>query len=217
MSKRVNSGQKYLVFDFDGTIADSLIVGVGLFNDLAESKGIKPLEFNDIDELRNQPLKSHLKTAKVPFWKLPFLLREFQKEIYKHMDDIPPFNGIEGILSQLHMSGYRIGLLTSNSEENVEVFMEKHSMGHLFDFMYFGASLWGKNRTIKKMIKEQKIQKEDILYIGDETRDIKGAQKAGVKVAAVSWGFSSHEFLSPYNPDYLFDKPSDLLSLIDHL
>lgn len=212
-----DSDQKYLIFDFDGTIADSLIVGVQLFNDLAEANNIRPLEFNDIEELRNQPLKDHLKTAKIPFWKLPFLLRQFQKEVYKHMDQIYPFNGIEGVLSQLHMSGYRIGLLTSNSKQNVDVFMEEHSMDHLFDFKYTGAGLWGKHRTIKKMLKEQNLDLDNVIYVGDEIRDIKGAQKANAKVAAVSWGFSSHEFLSPYNPDYLFDKPEDLLSLTDLL
>ena len=53
-----------------------------------------------------------------------------------------------------------------------------------------------------------------MLYIGDELRDVKASQKAGVPIAAVTWGFNSKESLAACSPDYLFDSPADFLRLL---
>ncbi|MEY4243328.1 MAG: hypothetical protein RLZZ245_913, partial [Verrucomicrobiota bacterium] len=55
---------------------------------------------------------------------------------------------------------------------------------------------------------------EQMLYIGDELRDVKAAQKAGIPIAAVTWGFNSRESLAASEPDYLFDQPTDFLRLL---
>ena len=52
-----------------------------------------------------------------------------------------------------------------------------------------------------------------MLYIGDETRDIRASQKAGINVAAATWGFNSLDALRSQNPTYLLDHPSDLLKV----
>ena len=53
-----------------------------------------------------------------------------------------------------------------------------------------------------------------MLYIGDELRDVKASQKAGVPIAAVTWGFNSRQSLAAAKPDYLFDRPADFLTLL---
>ena len=52
------------------------------------------------------------------------------------------------------------------------------------------------------------------LIVGDELRDVKASQKAGIPIAAVTWGFNSRASLAASEPDYLFDTPSDFLRLI---
>ena len=52
------------------------------------------------------------------------------------------------------------------------------------------------------------------MYIGDELRDVKASQKAGIPIAAVTWGFNSRESLAASEPDFLFDQPVDFLRLL---
>ena len=52
--------------------------------------------------------------------------------------------------------------------------------------------------------------------VGDEVRDVEAAQKAGVDVAAVTWGFQSSEALADLAPTYLIHHPMDLLGLVAH-
>ena len=64
------------------------------------------------------------------------------------------------------------------------------------------------------MLREKKFDKKDVLYVGDETRDITAAKKAKIKVVAVTWGFSSRKGLEKYKPDFLIDKPEELLEVV---
>jgi phosphoglycolate phosphatase-like HAD superfamily hydrolase len=51
------------------------------------------------------------------------------------------------------------------------------------------------------------------VYVGDESRDLDAARKAGVSVAAVSWGFHAPELLASMNPTYMLEHPRELLRL----
>ena len=86
----------------------------------------------------------------------------------------------------------------------------------IFDFIVSGITLFSKHRSIKKYLKSEKIELEEIVYIGDEIRDINAAKKAKVKVIAVTWGFNSKEVLSEYQPDALVDQPQELIEVINN-
>ena len=55
---------------------------------------------------------------------------------------------------------------------------------------------------------------EEMVYIGDEIRDIKASKKAKVPVASVSWGFNSAESLAEAEPDHLLHHPEELHKLV---
>jgi HAD-hyrolase-like len=54
----------------------------------------------------------------------------------------------------------------------------------------------------------------DILFVGDETRDIEACQKVGIRIAAVTWGYNSRRSLVAMKPDFVFDDPQELVSLL---
>ncbi|PSB03825.1 HAD family hydrolase, partial [Merismopedia glauca] len=56
-----------------------------------------------------------------------------------------------------------------------------------------------------------------VIYVGDETRDIEAARKSKIKAIAVCWGFNFREILAKYKPDFLIDRPSQLLEVVQHL
>ena len=61
---------------------------------------------------------------------------------------------------------------------------------------------------------QRHLKSQEILYVGDELRDVKASQKAGIPVAAVTWGFNSRESLAASKPTYLFDRPIDFFQLL---
>jgi len=74
--------------------------------------------------------------------------------------------------------------------------------------------LTSKSKHLKAIRKTFSLRSEEILYVGDELRDVKASQKAGIPIAAVTWGFNSRESLAAEKPEYLFNQPADFLRLI---
>jgi len=64
------------------------------------------------------------------------------------------------------------------------------------------------------VVREHKLDKNNVIYVGDETRDIRSARKSQIPIVAVTWGFNATEILSQHQPDYLVDHPSELLGAI---
>jgi len=59
-----------------------------------------------------------------------------------------------------------------------------------------------------------KLYTEDVIYIGDEVRDIEAARAAGIKIASVTWGYNLESILTENKPDYIVTQPRDLLNLM---
>ena len=57
----------------------------------------------------------------------------------------------------------------------------------------------------------------EILYIGDEVRDIVSTRKVGVNMIAVTWGYNARTRLQRESPGWLVDKPADILEVIKKL
>jgi phosphoglycolate phosphatase-like HAD superfamily hydrolase len=106
-----------------------------------------------------------------------------------------------------------LGILTSNSYENVTEWLAHNNMQHLFNFIHIESSFFGKKRILKKIIKSHHMHKPHTFYIGDETRDIDAAKLSGINAIAVTWGFNSAKILAHYQPQYLAHQPEDILKI----
>ncbi|MBD2395921.1 HAD-IA family hydrolase [Cyanobacterium aponinum FACHB-4101] len=206
---------KVLIFDFDGTIADSLITLVKIANELADEFGYDPVTESDIVRLSNLSSKDVIIQSPIPAYKIPFLLRRVKRQLNEHIAYLQPFEGMEEALSNLKKKGCYLGIITSNLGANVSLFLRKNSLDNYFDFVYSANTLFGKNKVINKAIDKHHLLKDEVVYIGDETRDIEAAKKSNIKVAAVTWGFNSASVLKEYNPDFILDQPQELLDIIE--
>jgi len=90
---------KVIVFDFDGTIADSFEVFLEVLATIV--KHSRPLTAKQIADLRKAPLKDIIKELGIRPWQIPFLLMRGRREISARMEQIPAFNGIPEALTQL--------------------------------------------------------------------------------------------------------------------
>lgn len=202
-----------LLFDFDGTIADTFLPTVDISNKLAREFNFKEITPDKIDFFKgktSQEVRAHLD---IPILKIPKIISEAKKEFSKCIDSVEPIEGLSDILYEIKELGEQIGIFTSNSIENVKKFLVNHDLD-FFDFIQSTSSIWGKNVGLTKLMKEQNISADRLIYIGDETRDIEAAKKAGIKVIAVGWGYNTISSLKKHNPDYIAEKPSDLIEII---
>jgi phosphoglycolate phosphatase len=205
---------KEIIFDFDGTIADTFDVVLSISNCLAGEFGYPPVRPEEVKHLKNLTSREILKQSGVSLLKLPFLLRRLRVELHREICRLSPIAGIREVLQELRDKGNHLGIVTSNSRENVIAFLDAQEMGDLFDFVGSGLTLFGKGRIIQQIIKEQKLDPAIVTYVGDETRDIEAARKIGIRIIAVSWGFNSSQVLAEHHPDFLIHQPAELLEVL---
>jgi phosphoglycolate phosphatase-like HAD superfamily hydrolase len=205
---------KVLIFDFDGTIADSFHAVLAISNRLAREFGYDPVHPDDIDQLKNLSSREILRLSGVSPFRLPFLLGRLQRELNREICQLQPIPGISEVLQLLKQQEYRLGIVTSNSRENVAAFLEAHALRSLFDFIGTGLTVFGKGGIIRRILRQQRIDPATVVYVGDEIRDIEAARKIGIRVIAVSWGFNSQEALAAHHPDFLIHRPEELLDVV---
>ncbi len=208
---------RLIVFDFDGTIADTPPTIVAIVNRLAVEFGYKSLNEEEILALRGLSSREIVRQSQVSWLQLPFLLRRVKKELNQEIGQVKPIVGIEEALKVLKSEGYRLGILTSNLQESVTIFLEENNLQDIFEFVYPDASLFGKHRNIRRLLRLNALAPLELVYVGDESRDIVSARKSGVWAIAVGWGFNAPELLVQHHPDRLVDNPQALVSAIAQL
>lgn len=208
---------KVVLFDFDGTLADTLEAIINIANRLSSEFGYKKASQEEIDSFRDLNSMQIIKTSGIPLTKLPFLIQMVKLELNQEIKKLKPVDGIQEMLESIKNKRVKTGIVTSNSRENVKIFLEKNDLNNLFDVVYSGSTLFGKSKVIKKFLRQESLQPEEVIYVGDETRDIEAAKKIKLKVVAVSWGFNSKEVLAKQEPDFAIDHPQELIAVIERL
>ena len=56
-----------------------------------------------------------------------------------------------------------------------------------------------------------------MIYVGDTVSDIKACNTAGVKIIAACWGYQSRKRLAEYEPDFIAEKPSDVMKILENM
>ncbi|MDJ0533611.1 MAG: HAD hydrolase-like protein [Xenococcaceae cyanobacterium MO_207.B15] len=205
---------KVIIFDFDGTIADTYQAIVDITNSLASEFGYKTLNQEELSFLKNLSSGEIIRQSEISLFKLPFLVKRVQKELGKQIGELAPILGMRGVLQKLKQQGYVLGIITSNIQDNVTTFLQHNGLESCFDFIHSGTSIFGKHRIINQVIRRYSLRSTEAIYVGDETRDIRSARKSNVGSIAVTWGFNSEKVLAKHNPDYLIVKPEELLDAI---
>lgn len=210
------NGKRILLFDFDGTIADSFKNFIEIVDILADKYHFPKISQPDIELLRAKNAKAIIGILGIPFYKIPFVARDMKKMQRQKIDQIKPFHGMSETIQKLSEMGYQIGILTSNSRENVNVFLKSNNID-VFDFINTDAGIFGKEKLLRLFLRKNKVGKEEVIYIGDEIRDIYACRSTGIKIVSVAWGFNSREGLVLHKPDYIADTPEELIRLVKNL
>ncbi|HET7528833.1 MAG TPA: HAD-IA family hydrolase [Candidatus Saccharimonadales bacterium] len=204
---------KTLIFDFDGTIADSFETFLDIFNEISGRP--HKLTAAEVTQLRGKNIKEIIKYLKIRRRQVPRLIIRGKKMISLRMIYIKVFPGIGPAIKQLHASGGRMFIVSTNSEKNITDFLVKAGLEDCFERIYGDIGLRSKSSVIKKIIRKNKLDRRDCFYIGDEVRDIDAAKKAGVTSVGVTWGFNTPAAVKKAGPDIVALQARDLVGLLE--
>lgn len=198
-----------IIFDFDGTIADSFDY---VFKFLSAEAGHLDLSKIDVNSYRYMSMKSIALQLGIPFWRLPFLYFKGRRVMREHLLHIQPFPGMPGVIRSLHQEGNVLNIISSNSRRNVRFFLRHHNLDDCFQVVRGGAGYMGKVWPLRQL--KRRFKTDDCWYIGDEITDIVSAKTAGVHNIAVTWGFASKHELSLLAPTYIVETPPELHTIL---
>jgi phosphoglycolate phosphatase len=202
---------KLVIFDFDGTLADSSRWLARELQPLAARFGFRQAGESEIETLRCKDTREILKHLGVPLWKLPFIARHLRRCMGRDAETIQLFPGAKALLRRLAGQGVVLGVVSSNSAENVRRILGPEAAA-LIEHYECGAALFGKAAKFRKVVRRARVKPTETLCIGDETRDIEAAREAGLASGAVAWGYARRELLAARAPTWLFETPDEVAS-----
>ena len=200
-----------ILFDFDGTIADTISAGLEIINAHADKYGYKRLD-GDINT--HFSALQLVKLAEVKLWKLPYLIYQLKKKLAEKSDELKVLSESPVLIKKLNEAGYELGILTSNSYKTVTAFLKKYELDSYFSFLRTDVSLFGKKKALAK---SKKILNKKIIYIGDELRDIEACRKNDIPIVSIPWGLNSFESLEEHNPGLVAKTADEAFALIQKL
>jgi len=212
MTKKI----KALIFDFDGTLADTLSFTLKKIIALAKKYKIKQKEDEIIEKICTETPYQLMKEFKISWFKIPFVLWEIhqaQKALYFHINQIRIFPGFKFLLKKLKNKNIKLLIYSSNIKKNIVKFLEKENLVDYFDKVYVGKNLLGKDRDLINILKKEGLKNDEVFYIGDEVRDVLACQKAGIKIIGVAWGLAGEKGLKKVKVDYLVKRPKEILDI----
>ena len=203
---------RLIIFDSDGTLADTLPWMRSIFNEIADAHGFRRVEPEEHEQHRDLHGREMLKALGLPLWKLPRVVHAMRERIAAHTGAFTLFPGIGEALRELSLRGVLMAIVSSNSRANVErVLGLDHSR---FIARYeCGVSLFGKAPKIRAVVRALKVTPAETLYVGDEIRDAEAARKAGVAFGAATWGQCSREALRAQQPQEWFETVKELAAM----
>lgn len=211
--------KKLAIFDFDGTIFNSIIDVIICFNKALSVNGFPTLTYEEyieilggnIDELVSLSLKDKNTPENME------LVKNTYDEIYgtSNRENSLPFDGMHEVLLELQKKGILLAINSNRKNDSIKKFIGKYYSD--IDF----KAIEGHNPAypskprpcgVKKMLHKLKVSKDDAIYIGDSSTDIKTAKNAEIDCVIVKWGYGDPE---DYVDEYILDaieKPSDIFN-----
>ena len=215
----MNNELKLVIFDWDGTVMDSVAKIVDSMQIAAQREGLNvPSEqaVKDIIGLSLAPalkqLFGELNQQQVDDMAL------FYKEAYLALDKKPSalFNGILDVFESLKNRNIKIAVATGKSRVGLNRLIEQTGLGHFFCDSMTADEAESKPhpQMIEEIVNRQGVDKSQVMMVGDSLLDLTMANNAGVRGVGVSYGAHDKARLLIAKPLAVADEANELLSYI---
>ncbi|CAM8431900.1 HAD family hydrolase [Candidatus Methylopumilus universalis] len=211
-----------VLFDLDGTLIDSAPQLVGALNQLRQQYDLPPIPF-----LVGRPYASHgaaglLKAGFNMEKNDPLFDARVQEflDIYKEVFNLNMqcMEGIEELISTLNLRKISWGIMTNKARKFAQPIVSSHPLLKSAACLIAGDDVSMPKPSPEGLIKASQmlsIEPSDIIYLGDDRRDVMAANDAGMVSMAARYGYLEvGDDAKSWGAQYIIDKPSELL---DHL
>jgi phosphoglycolate phosphatase len=200
---------RLVVFDVDGTLADTFAWLSQALNAIAPRYRLRPIAPEESDRLRELPGRTVLRHLGVTWWKLPPVARALRRRMTEDLDSIRLFPGVGAMLRDLTDAGLVLGIVSSNSQLNVRRILGPENLS-MIGYLECGAAIDGKRAHLRRILKAARLAPRAAIYIGDEIRDIEAARGLGMATGAVLWGYNSAQTLRAHAPERVFASMEEI-------
>ncbi len=211
---------KAVLFDLDGTLADTAPDLAAAVNKMRTDRGLVPSPF---DQLRPVASAGARGLIGVAFGLTPsdagfdLLRAEFLANYAAHIaTHTTLFDGIAELLQSIKSRGMRWGVVTNKPALYTDALLP------LIGLQHAACSISGDTTAHPKPHPEPlfeacrrlALQPADCWYVGDDLRDIQAGQAAGMPTIAAGWGYCGHSEPLSWNADCIAQSPMDISELL---
>lgn len=203
-----------VIFDFDGTLADSLVVLLEIYNELAQKRGFRAVDQHEWVRLRQGSIADGLRWTGIHPMQVPGMLTQGLRLLKPRTSEIKLFPDMVELVKQLNAQGAQLYVLSTNAQDVIQEVLDKHGIGDQLEVLK-SSRVFGKAQAIRKLIKSHHLDPARMWMIGDEVRDMRASQRAGVHGIGVAWGFQPPQTLQAVAPSIqIAKKPQDISKLV---
>ncbi len=203
---------KTIIFDFDGTIANSFDFVLDFLVLKAKRKPLVELATRNV--YRNISMLAIARNLDIPWYRMPLVFLNGRKEMARALATVQPVGGMLSVIKKLHSDGYTLFIVSTNSKATINSFLDRHDISDHFSGVMGGVGLFGKAPALKRLVRAHKIDARNCIYVGDETRDVEASTSVGMESIAVTWGFASEDFLAHVKPTAIVHSAPELLKAL---
>lgn len=208
-----------VIFDFDGTLADTNGLVLGSWQHTFKTLTGKETDEESLIKTFGEPLRVTMKKffPHVPVEEAVGIYHEFQADCYEKL--IEPFPGMVELILALKEKGYRVSVVTSRAKRSAVIGLNKFGLMNVIDDL-ITCDDTDKHKPdpepVLISLKHLGIQPEEAVMVGDSMFDIKCAHNAGVKAVLVSWALavSEKDKNGPDAPEYYIEKAEEIFDII---
>lgn len=181
--------KQVIIFDLDGTLVDVVPLFIDILNTLAPEFDYPPLQATEVAAVRQINLTKFLfQKLGFRFWKYKTFHQRGRQLYRNHIETIQWFPGMPELYRELQSHGVTVGIISTNSTEAIERLLAHQKLTAEF---IISTSFFGKAKAITQALQKHQVNPAEALYVGDELRDIRACQKAGIDIIAVTWGLNA--------------------------
>lgn len=205
------NNMKLVLFDFDGVIANSHTAVINGYNQIAKLKKVSTISSEDFSNMSTKELLKHFRIRWFEIWYYVKLLR---KILLVNIKKIHLEKEISEFFKHRFSDDIKFLILSSNSEKLITEFINEKVTEQRFTEIIGNVSVFNKHKKIKYIQRKYKLDNLQLIYVGDEVRDIIAAQKSGIQSIAVLWGKDNEQILLNSKPSYIARNGIDLVNII---
>jgi phosphoglycolate phosphatase len=209
-----------VLFDLDGTLADTAPDLAGAMNRLRTARGLEPTPYEVLRPVASAGARGLIGAA---FGIKPgdngydelrdVFLANYEQALAV---DSKLFDGIPVLLDALASHGIRWGVVTNKAARFTEPLLPLIGLQHASCVISGDTTPYSKPHPepLFEAARRLRLAPEQCWYVGDDLRDVQAGRAAGMLTVAAGWGYCGHAEPVTWNADELIDAPLDLLTLL---